>query len=150
MINKLLVINILSLKMYKCGYNALITAAMHNQLDVVELLLNKKYHANVNTTDNEGRTALTWSAAKGHLRVARSLLSHGADVNSADNDGEMAIHTAAQFQQYDMVELLLLYGAETALTCRQGNTLQTMAQADNKLAEILQRHEAAAATAPSS
>ena len=40
-----------------------------------------------NARDNAGYTALHESCVRGHLRVARLLVSHGADVNAAALDG---------------------------------------------------------------
>ncbi|EWG53141.1 hypothetical protein FVEG_11626 [Fusarium verticillioides 7600] len=54
-------------------------AARENNIDLIELLLDKGHE--INGTDHGRRTALYYAASKGHLRIVELLLSKGADPN---------------------------------------------------------------------
>ena len=51
-----------------------------------------QYKAMLNSKDNYGRTALTYSVVSGKLNLAKWLVDQGADVNSVDNEGRSALH----------------------------------------------------------
>jgi ankyrin repeat protein len=57
----------------------LVLAAKEGHLAVVKLLVG--YGAPVNVPDEDGGSALAWSAANGHVGVARFLLKKEAEVN---------------------------------------------------------------------
>uniref|UniRef100_A0A6U0U134 ACB domain-containing protein n=1 Tax=Polytomella parva TaxID=51329 RepID=A0A6U0U134_9CHLO len=60
--------------------------------------------------DEEGRTALHFAADRGHIDVAKVLLSYGADVNAQDVDGSTPLHYAALCQHQEMYNFLLNEG----------------------------------------
>ena len=68
-------------------------AAKDGHLDCVKTLMEKG--ANVNTTDESGRTALMRAAKNGHLDIAEHLLTAGAEVNLANMIGYTALMDAA-------------------------------------------------------
>jgi ankyrin repeat protein len=78
--------------------------------------------ADVNTRDQEGRTALMHVAesAPGNLEIARILISAGADVNLTDNDGCTALEIAMDAKhdstaKLGFMEFLLDAGADPRL-----------------------------------
>ncbi len=69
----------------------------------VTFLLDKG--ADLNAT-HDGRTALMWAALKGHLEVARILLSRGADPLLKDSTGLTALDIADRSIQPDLVRII--------------------------------------------
>ena len=53
--------------------------------------------ANVNAQDDDGMTALMWTAFWGHTDAVRLLLNAGANANMQDNRGETALIKTAQW-----------------------------------------------------
>lgn len=62
---------------------------------------------NGNATDNDGRTVLSYAAARGDLEVVKALLSRGADPNVKDKRGYTALSHAVE-AKYDAVTDVLL------------------------------------------
>jgi ankyrin repeat protein len=63
----------------------------------------------VNTTDNEGDTALHCAAIGGHEEVASLLLSNGADASRRGCGGRTALMDAASCGNENVLRLLLRY-----------------------------------------
>ncbi|RMG95704.1 MAG: hypothetical protein D6705_12990 [Deltaproteobacteria bacterium] len=70
----------------------------------------------------EGRTALAWAAAEGHLAVVDLLLGRGADPNAADREGHTPLHLAAEAGAASVVRRLLAAGADPTLRDGGGAT----------------------------
>lgn len=62
--------------------------------------------ADVNATDNRGRSPLMLASAAGHLGTCRILLDAGADLHLADADGNDALALALKHGRGDVVGLL--------------------------------------------
>ena len=62
--------------------------------------------ADINATDNEGKTALIYTLAEQRTETAKYLIEKGADVNIADNSGHKAIDYATAFGLRDIIALL--------------------------------------------
>eukprot|EP01032_Pedospumella_encystans_P016176 gene16176-18464_t len=101
------------------GFTALIIAAARNYTDIcaalldhdrrervaVQLLLDRG--AKPSQRNQDGETALSWAAAKGHTAVVSALLNVGADVNTKDSAGNTPLMIAAQAGHTDSVRALL-------------------------------------------
>ena len=60
-------------------------AAAHNHLNIVTRLTSAD--ADLDTTADDGYTALHQAAASGHIEIVKSLLAHGAAANLRAIDG---------------------------------------------------------------
>ena len=101
----------------------LIMVSPFNKLDAVRALL--AAGANVNAAENDGWTALIWSAYRGHAKVAEILLSAGADVNAVDNNGETALMLA---RSAEVAKVLLSAGADVNAVDDDGETALMLAR----------------------
>jgi len=99
---------------------SLINAAFGKQWDEVLSLLGSG--AEVEATDEGGRTALHYVAVHGNAEIARALIDAGADVNASDNTGWTPLHSAAIHQHLGLAKLLLKNGAEVDPQDDHGNT----------------------------
>lgn len=79
------------------GWTPLSLAAANGHLDCVRLLLTQK-SIDIDTVDNEGRTALIHAARRGRANVVQALLSFGLtrpDITLRDAEGRTALSHAA-------------------------------------------------------
>ena len=89
---------------------------------------------NIDAVDVDGRTALSWAAARGDFEAVKTLLSYRADPNVPSLWGQTSLHWAAQNKQqslYLLLQILIEHGVEvnvidywnrTALIYASGNT----------------------------
>lgn len=92
-------------------------------LQVVNFLLEHK--ANVNAKSKSfGDTPLMGAAGGGYLKVAKTLLYHGAQVNLTDNMGQTALMWAVNspWATLEMTTLLVKQGAKVNMTDKNGYT----------------------------
>ena len=68
--------------------------------------------ANVNTTTENGYTALMYAAKYGSNETVKNLLERGAEVNRRTHDGRTALLYAAGEGRYDSMQILIARGAE--------------------------------------
>jgi ankyrin repeat protein len=88
--------------------------------DVVSLLV--QAGANIACCDEEGRSALHYSAANGQLDIAAFLLQSGAAVEALDKDGATPLFLAAAHGQAQLAELFVTSGAEINVVTKEGTT----------------------------
>jgi ankyrin repeat protein len=88
--------------------------------------------AQVDETDDDGITALSWAAIANRLEMARLLVRRGADVNHVDKKRMTPLLYAASvdFRDSDMIDLLIKSGARTART-KEGLTALGLARKYN-------------------
>ncbi|XP_060203923.1 acyl-CoA-binding domain-containing protein 1 [Lycium barbarum] len=75
----------------------------------------------VNVKDSEGRAPLHWAVDRGHLSIAKLLLSRNADVNAKDLEGQTALHYAAVCEREDIAEFLVKHGADVEIKDNEGD-----------------------------
>ena len=96
----------------------------------------------IDVPDADGRTPISWAAARSDYQSSVSLLGFGADVNRADKDGNSPIHYACKAPDcsVDLLSALLCAGASASKRNRWGQTpLSWVAffQDDPELAKVL-------------
>jgi ankyrin repeat protein len=69
-------------------------------------------NADVDGVDEDGYTALMWTAMPGRTEVASVLITHDADVNMADQDGRTALIWAARNGHTEVASLLITHDAD--------------------------------------
>ena len=81
----------------------LLSAAQDGDLALVEQAMQNG--ANLESTDNLGKTPLHLACCNGHLDVVRYLLtSHGANLEATDNNGKTPLHLACWNGHLDVVQ----------------------------------------------
>ena len=85
-------------------------AALNGQLALVTDLLAKGI--NVNSKDQDGRTAIMYAAFNGHSEIIRVLIEKGAQVNVYDSFGRTSLMMAASGPNPEAVKLLLDHQAD--------------------------------------
>ena len=88
----------------------LLNASQSGELEEVKRLLNAG--AEVNTKDNDGRTALMAASRYGHTEIAKVLISKGADVNARDMIGYTALTMSCVTGHTEIVKFLISNGAD--------------------------------------
>lgn len=84
-------------------------AAANGSFDVVKLLANS--HANPELADNNGRTALSQAAERGHTKIVRFLLGKdNVNPSSEDKKGQTPMYYAARNHHEGVVKLLVSLG----------------------------------------
>ncbi|KAI9933188.1 hypothetical protein AWENTII_002788 [Aspergillus wentii] len=105
---------------YRC--NALIIAAGKGHDLIVGLLVDAD-QINVNSRDNEGRTALYWSTTYDHQSIVERLLAVDTiDVNIATKEGNTPLMMAARDGHSTIVQLLLKNPNIEAEMCDEDGT----------------------------
>ena len=85
-------------------------AAMDNDVDALRKVMEDE--CDVDAADEQGQTALHFSADRGSIDCLRLLIAAGANVNAADNDGIGVLQTALSAGlDVESVRLLLERGA---------------------------------------
>ena len=109
-------------------------AAFAGNLALVAMLLRKARKNSAGTgvasKDLDGRNAVHWAAAAGHLHVLEHLRDEGGlapeafaeAVRNADDAGWTALHSAVSAGHTAAVEFLLEHGAEPAAKTKNGRT----------------------------
>jgi ankyrin repeat protein len=85
------------------GWTALILASRQGDLPMVQLLL--EFGADVNLTDNEGRTPIHEASQRGFLTIVQFLISKGGNYK-ADGNGRMPLYDAASHGHLEVVQFL--------------------------------------------
>ena len=89
-------------------------AALDGDITAVRQVLSGSI--NIDTLDEDGRTALMYAAYNGHTDIARILIEKGADVNLTDPNKRTALMFASSGPSPETVKLLLEHNADPDLT----------------------------------
>jgi ankyrin repeat protein len=116
------------------GTTALMGAALHGELAVVQFLVARKAEVN-----RVGWTALHYAAANGHVEVVRFLLDAHAYIDAESPNRTTPLMMAARQGQPTVVRLLVEEGADPTPRNQAGLTAAAYAKAggDTKLAAWL-------------
>jgi len=83
---------------YPIQWTVLQLAALFNELEVLQALLQAGADPNAKSSNNTARTALHCAVARAHVEVIKALIDAGADINQPDNDGDTPLHTAVNIE----------------------------------------------------
>jgi ankyrin repeat protein len=109
------------------GDTLLTVAAYSGQPEAVKLVLAQP-KVDVDARNKMGLTALAAAAYRGHVGIAKQLVSAKADVNAASPSGQTALMFAALTGRTEMVDYLLSVGANARAADRSGNTPLSLAR----------------------
>jgi hypothetical protein len=118
-------------------------AARYGDLTDVQSWLSQGVSADA--VDGEGRTALFFASANGHLEVVSYLLGKDADPNMANEQGGTAMHWACVNGHGDVVTALLEAGAKTTLVNAGGRTAMDEAMHNDRVecVDAIMKHSGA-------
>jgi ankyrin repeat protein len=100
-------------------YTIVNAAAANNSADVRTFIVKR---ANVNSTDLQGRTALSFAAELGNTEMAKELLDARAAPDQRDKLGNVPLHWAANNGRVEVLKVLLAARAAVDAPDRQGIT----------------------------
>ncbi|KAF4948157.1 hypothetical protein FGADI_9852 [Fusarium gaditjirri] len=104
------------------GETALLQAAYNGRSDAMRELID--LGANLQATDNYGRTALHLAAMKNSaISTAQILLDIGFDIEARDEDGKTPLATAVVYNAIEMAKFFLENGANMDTIADDGETL---------------------------
>jgi len=93
-------------------------------------------HADVNSAQADGMTALHWAAYLDDVDTTRLLLKAGANVKATNHYGVLPLSLACQNGNTEIVELLLAAGADANTTLRGGETALMTAARTGKIGPV--------------
>jgi len=120
------------------GFHPLGLACFFGHVDVAEYLV--KAGAGINSRSNNRLKAapIQSAASRGHRKIVRMLLEHGADPNIREQGGYTPLHAAAQNGDDEMIRLLLYGGADLTIASNNGKTALDLAlEAGHEKATLL-------------
>jgi len=89
------------------GNTPLQLAAMDNELEILQELLQAGADPNAKNSDNMDRTALHEAVRRGYLEVVKALIAARADITQTDNDGNTPLQLAAICNEPEILQALL-------------------------------------------
>lgn len=105
------------------GDTPLYIAATMGDSELVELLLSKGAYANGDISGAVIETPLHSAIAEKHLKVAESLINHGANVNALNMSKRTPLHFLASFvKDGKLAELMIAKGADVNAPDKNGET----------------------------
>lgn len=118
------------------GYTPMMVAVFHEQLPVVEALLEHDAHACA--SDIQGNTPLMTAVYQGSAEIAKRLIPL-CHVDQRNRAGQTALMIAALSGQIEAAKWLLDAGADTGIVNSRGETVGSIAvrQGNVELVELL-------------
>jgi ankyrin repeat protein len=104
---------------YQEGHPTLWAAARCGDRKTVDALLSTNRTLTIDSSDDDGRTALHWAVAAGHKALALDLLARGARSDTADASGWSPLHSAAGTGDAALLRALLAACADPAAAAGQ-------------------------------
>ena len=97
--------------------------------------------ANIDMTNNDGKTPLSIASQNGHLEIVEVLIASGGLVNKADNEGETPLHIASQNGDLEIVKALIANKANFLYKNNDGETPLDVAIAKtNEIKQYIMNH----------
>ena len=108
-----------------CGEDKLLSlsAAIKSNDDEGVQCLIEKWHADVNATDDRGRSMLDIAIQEAKPEIVRLLMEAGADVNATDDRGDSMLELAILRNKLEMVRLLVEAGADVSVTGKRAASI---------------------------
>ncbi|KAL8609681.1 hypothetical protein ACOMHN_042720 [Nucella lapillus] len=103
-----------------------------SSVDLVQMLIHAG--ANVNSANQDGRTALHLACRGGYLNIVRSLIAAGTNVNRRTQDGKTCLHVAVWRGHEPVVQELVKAGADVNIPDSEGCTPVYWAARSNYMA----------------
>ncbi|HXP75372.1 MAG TPA: ankyrin repeat domain-containing protein [Stellaceae bacterium] len=119
---------------FNSQWYTIVNAAAANNIADVRIFIAKR--VNVNGTDSQGRTALSYAAELGNAQIAKELLDARASPDQRDKLGNVPLHWAANNGRIDALKVLLAAHATVDAPDRQGITPLMSAIAHNQLNSV--------------
>ncbi|WP_307474973.1 ankyrin repeat domain-containing protein [Cytobacillus purgationiresistens] len=98
----------------------IILSAENGDVEKVKKLI--KTGANIDATDESGRTAVLAAAQNNRVDTVKLLIQEGVDINIRNDNSDNVLLYAGAEGQLDIVKLAIEAGADTTLTNRFGGT----------------------------
>jgi ankyrin repeat protein len=93
------------------GWNALMTAALHGNIETVKMLMEKGLDVN-EKRDSDAGTAVMASSVNGQLEMTKFLVEKGANINAKDHVGTTPLMFACVKSRLQIIKYLLEKGAD--------------------------------------
>ena len=100
--------------------------------DVTEVVDMLRGGIPIDSTDENGYTALYWATNSNHTEIVTELLKNGADVNVQNGHGWTPLHTAADNNNTDIMITLLAHNADSSIKNIRGQTALDVARMFNR------------------
>lgn len=95
-------------------------AAASGQSKLIEIML--RHGADVNVTDEAGKTPLMLAVESGHKEIVELLIRQNAAIDMRDQHGHTALFRAAHVGNFDIASLLINAGSDVQIKSEYGNT----------------------------
>lgn len=106
------------------------------QADVAQVRTLLQQHADVNSKDLDGTTALHWAVERDEVEVVGLLLKGGADATVSNRYGISPLLVACKIGTVEVIDKLLRAGADPNTTTRAGETALMIAARTGKVAAV--------------
>ena len=104
------------------GINCLHIAALQGHLNLCKMLIDK-HKVDLHITDNEGRTAVHYSAQSGNYELVAYFVQMGADIHLKIDDGRNCLHVAALKGHLNLCKMLIdKHKVDLHITDNEGRT----------------------------
>lgn len=113
------------------GTTLLMEAAKRGSDEMCKILIDKR--ANINTTNESGKSALHFAAIFGHVLFCERLINVGAVIDMKDKEGFTPLYLAAEYGNVLVCKRLIKRGANVNTTDKNGITPLYMAAKNRRL-----------------
>jgi uncharacterized protein len=120
------------------GFQPLGLACFFGHLDAAEYLVKAGASLNSRSRNKLKAAPIQSATARGHHKIVKMLLDHGADPNIREQGGYTPLHAAAQNGDDEMIRILLYGGADLSIAGNNGKTALDLAmEAGHEKATLL-------------